>query len=141
MNSFSNQILRARGARLEHESVPASHPWTQNVIGATRPQPLNTAVCLTVLAYKGPKTDLSSCCRDPLMRSLEFPNLYRKSDLISLPKKGKCLTKPGSYHPIALTYTLVRIFEKIIQNRLCAPCESLEILPASQYPYRTDRKF
>ena len=66
----------------------------------------------------------------------EFPNLYRKSDLISLPKKGKDLTKPGSYRPIALTNTLARIFEKIIQNRLYAHCESLDILPASQFAYR-----
>ena len=93
-------------------------------------------------AYKNSPTSRRSAMLMLFNLSLstgEFPQSYRFSDIVSLPKAGKDHTLPKNYRPISLTNTISRIFESIIHKRLYAYCEIHKVLPPTQFAYRHNR--
>jgi hypothetical protein len=47
-----------------------------------------------------------------------FPDLWRESVIIPIPKPGKCHSDPRNYRPIALTSVLCKTMERMINSRL-----------------------
>ncbi|CAH2095351.1 unnamed protein product [Euphydryas editha] len=68
-----------------------------------------------------------------------FPDLWRTSIIIPIPKPGKDHTLPSNYRPIALTCNLCKILEKIIANRIRWKLEHEELISPYQSGFRKFR--
>lgn len=53
-----------------------------------------------------------------MYRKSFFPTLWRHSHIIPIPKPGKNHSEPTNYRPIALTSTVCKTMERMINHRL-----------------------
>ena len=68
-----------------------------------------------------------------------YPNEWKTSVLIPVPKPGKPLSRIDSYRPIALTSAIGKLFERIIRERLNWALESRRQLSSMQFGFRPKR--
>ena len=68
-----------------------------------------------------------------------FPVSWRKSLLIPIHKANKSTLEPSSYRPIALTSSVCKLLEKIINARLVHTLERGKFFSPSQYGFRKGR--
>lgn len=69
----------------------------------------------------------------------QFPNKWKMVNIIPILKPGKNKTETTSYRPIALSNTLCKLMEKIINKRLMWHLESENILISEQSGFRKNR--
>ena len=69
----------------------------------------------------------------------EFPPSWREATVIPIPKPGKDATLPESYRPIALTNTICKTMERIINTRLVWYLEKHNIITDQQAGFRKGR--
>ena len=64
------------------------------------------------------------------------PTLFKKSVIIPVPKNNNpsCL---NDYHPVDLTSTVMKVFEKLIKNNICSSIP--DTLDPLQFAYRPNR--
>lgn len=67
-----------------------------------------------------------------------FPQEWKISQIVALPKPNKNHSDPSNYRPISLLSSLSKIYEKIILNRLNIFIEDNEILPDEQFGFRSN---
>ena len=65
-----------------------------------------------------------------------FPNQWKKSKIIAIPKPNKPAESPQSYRPISLLSSLSKLLEKILKEKLLDFIETNEILPCQQFGFR-----
>ena len=80
---------------------------------------------------------------DLILRSLNslwqehvFPDVWRESTIVAIPKPGKPRHNPDSYRPIALTSCFGKIFERMVAKRLSFILEKEDILSKYQCGFR-----
>jgi hypothetical protein len=71
------------------------------------------------------------------LQSLYFPTAWKTA--YTIPKPGKSPNDPKSYRPISLLNITVKIFERILTNRLDLLLESHNLLPPEQFAFRAQR--
>lgn len=69
----------------------------------------------------------------------EFPNEWRKANVLSFPKPQKEPTQKTNQRPIALTSSLCKLMEKIVNVRLMRTIEKKDILSEFQFAFRKHR--
>ena len=65
-----------------------------------------------------------------------FPDKWKESIVIALPKPGKIRSNPNNYRPIALTSCLGKIFERMVAKRLSYTFETRQLLSKYQCGFR-----
>lgn len=68
-----------------------------------------------------------------------FPDRWKKSKLVLLPKPGKPAGEPSSYRPICLLDTLGKLLERLLLNRLARYTEGPQGLSDNQFGFRKGR--
>jgi len=68
------------------------------------------------------------------LRLRYFPSVWKKADVIVLPKPGKDPQFPQNYRPISLLPSLAKVYEKVILSRLETAIAG--ILPDEQFGFR-----
>uniref|UniRef100_A0A1I8JA46 RNase H domain-containing protein n=1 Tax=Macrostomum lignano TaxID=282301 RepID=A0A1I8JA46_9PLAT len=69
----------------------------------------------------------------------EVPAAWRRAHIVPILKKGKPADEIGSYRPIALTSTLAKLAERLVQARLYWWAESRHLLHPAQAGFRKRR--
>jgi len=89
---------------------------------------------------------LSSEALNTLLESLNniwvsdnFPDSWRTSTVIPVPKPGKDKSDPSSYHPIALTSSICKVMERMINSRLVWYLERHKLITPVQCGFRKQR--
>lgn len=65
-----------------------------------------------------------------------FPERWKKSIIIMIPKPGKDHTVPSSYRPISLLSCLSKLFEKCLLTKIVPYLRIHNIIPAHQFGFR-----
>ena len=65
-----------------------------------------------------------------------FPNSWKHTKVIPIPKPNKPQTDPSAYSPISLLNTLSKLFERIIATRIQSHINLHHLLPHSQFGFR-----
>ena len=68
-----------------------------------------------------------------------FPDDWRKAIVLSFPKPGKNPQETTSYRPIALTSSICKLMEKIVNVRLIRTLEEYNIISEFQFGFRKHR--
>ena len=68
-----------------------------------------------------------------------FPDSWRTSTIIPIPKPGKDHSNPSNYRPIALTSCICKVLERIINKRLTYFLEVNNLLAEEQNGFRQNR--
>ena len=71
-----------------------------------------------------------------MLQTSEFPTILKKGQLTPIFKRGDA-NKPENYRPITNLHNLSKVFERIILNRIDYFCENQNLLPKSQFGFRT----
>lgn len=66
-----------------------------------------------------------------------FPQVWKTSKIIAIPKPNKNLSDPSCYRPISLLTSLSKILERILLQRLTAHVTLNNILPNEQFGFRS----
>uniref|UniRef100_A0A1B6LSV4 Reverse transcriptase domain-containing protein n=1 Tax=Graphocephala atropunctata TaxID=36148 RepID=A0A1B6LSV4_9HEMI len=66
-----------------------------------------------------------------------FPQTWKHSVIITIPKPGKPSHLSSSYHPISILPTLSKLFEKIIKKRLQSHLDESNVVPPHQFGFRS----
>lgn len=74
-----------------------------------------------------------------IFSSQKFPPLWREAIIIPILKENKPKNLPSSYHPISLTYSICKILENILNNRLKWHLQKLNYFSSIQSGYRKGR--
>ncbi len=72
------------------------------------------------------------------MRTGYFPESWKISQIIMIPKHGKDDTKVNSYRPISLLPTLSKLFEKMLLQKLKPILHEKKIIPDHQFGFREE---
>ena len=111
---------------------------------------LKTAIILAGNTSVGPDDlhysffrHLSDATLNTILRTLNnlwqehvFPEQWRESIIIAIPKPGKLRSHPDNYRPIALTSCFGKIFERMISKRLSYVFEQHSMLSKYQCGFR-----
>lgn len=65
-----------------------------------------------------------------------FPQKWKKSTIVMIPKPGKDKTQPSSYRPISLLTCLSKLFEKMLLLRISPHLRINNTLPTHQFGFR-----
>ena len=79
------------------------------------------------------------CYFNQLWMQAYFPRAWKEAHVIPLLKPGKDPSAPSSYRPIALTSSLGKIFERLINRRLVFFLESQNFFDLNQCGFRGGR--
>lgn len=71
------------------------------------------------------------------MTTKKLPKIFKQAKIIAIKKPGKPPELAESYRPIALLSTLLKLFERLIYNRICGKIN--EIIPPEQAGFRAGR--
>lgn len=71
-----------------------------------------------------------------LLNHAHFPTFWKKAKVIPIHKKGRDKTNPNSYRPISLLPNLGKVFERIINDKIMAVCQTKSLIPENQYGFR-----
>ena len=69
----------------------------------------------------------------------DFPDAWRRSLVVPIPKPGKDLQLPGSFRPISLTCCLCKLMERMVYPRLLWFLEHHSVLSPFQFGFRRFR--
>ena len=111
---------------------------------------LKTAIILAGNTSVGPDDlhysffrHLSDATLNTILRTLNnlwqehvFPEQWRESIIIAIPKPGKLRSNPDNYRPIALTSCFGKIFERMVSKRLSYVFEKHSMLSKYQCGFR-----
>ena len=86
---------------------------------------------IKVLPVKG--TALISSIFNAILRLKYYPNTWKTSLITLIPIPGIPIYETSSYRPISLLPTLLKLFEKLLTNRLLPLLEDLKTLPDYQF--------
>lgn len=75
-----------------------------------------------------------------LWKNRTFPEAWRKSILIPIPKPGKCPNTADNLRPICLSSCVLKLFERMVNKRLMNHLETNGIFEKSQYGFRKGRQ-
>ena len=64
------------------------------------------------------------------------PAIWRKAEIVAIPKKGKPLDVPESYRPISLLCSASKLLERLVQTRLQYWLESRHLITPNQAGFR-----
>ena len=67
-----------------------------------------------------------------------FPESWKVSQIIMIPKPGKDVTKVNSYRPISLLPILSKLFEKMLLEKLKPVLHEKKIIPDHQFGFRQE---
>ena len=67
-----------------------------------------------------------------------FPTQWREATVLPFLKSGKDPKKAASYRPIALTSSICKLMERMVNNRLMWLLESRQLIHQNQYGFRKD---
>lgn len=73
-----------------------------------------------------------------IMRTGYFPETWKISQILMIPKPGKDETKVDSYRPISLLPTLSKLFEKMLLQKLKPILHEKKIIPDHQFGFREE---
>ncbi len=75
-------------------------------------------------------------CADQSLATSVVPTPFKKSVIIPVPKNSKpsCL---NDYHPVALTSTIIKVFERLLKKHICSSIPAT--LDPLQFAYRPNR--
>lgn len=73
-----------------------------------------------------------------ILRVGYFPDLWKVSQIIMIPKPGKPGHEATSYRPISLLPIVSKLFEKILLNRLVNVLKEKSIIPDHQFGFRKE---
>lgn len=79
------------------------------------------------------------CSGNLIWQGNVFPSEWEKAIIVPIPKPGKDHTRPENYRPIALTSTLCKLMEKILNKRLRWYIETNDLLSKFQSGFRQRR--
>ena len=65
-----------------------------------------------------------------------LPKAWTEANICAIFKKGK-RTDPNNYRPISLTSHVVKLFKRIVMDRMVSFCEQHSIIFASQHGFQT----
>lgn len=65
-----------------------------------------------------------------------FPELWRTSILVPIPKPGKCPNTPNNLRPICLSSCVLKLFERMVNRRLMRYLEKNNTLGKVQFGFR-----
>ena len=68
-----------------------------------------------------------------------FPQSWRRSIVVPIPKKGKDRSKVQNYRPISLTSCLGKLYERLVKPQIERLCRLTGALPPSQAGFRAGR--
>ena len=77
--------------------------------------------------------DILNAC----LRHCHVPSLWRKANIVAIPKPGKTLSDPKSYRPISLLCSTYKLLERMVLARIQPTVESF--LPKEQAGFRPNR--
>ncbi|MEM8780580.1 MAG: reverse transcriptase family protein, partial [Cyanobacteria bacterium P01_G01_bin.49] len=72
-----------------------------------------------------------------LLSSGSFPHVWRSANIIPIPKGNSCSQYPMDYRPISITPVLSKIYEKLLSRKLSRFVEVSNLLPNTQFGFRT----
>lgn len=90
------------------------------------------------IVHFGPKTRawLAKFFTNCMMTN-KLPKIFKQAKIIAIKKPGKPPELAESYRPIALLSTVLKLFERLMYNRICDKIN--EIIPPEQAGFRTGR--
>lgn len=65
-----------------------------------------------------------------------FPQIWKQSQIIMIPKPGKDLTQTTSYRPISLLPILSKVYEKLLLNVIVPYANEKGVIPQHQFGFR-----
>lgn len=65
-----------------------------------------------------------------------FPEIWRESILVPIPKPGKCPNTPDNLRPICLSSCILKLFERMVNRRLMNYLEETQTLGKDQFGFR-----
>ena len=65
-----------------------------------------------------------------------LPEVFKKADLVAIPKPGRDHTEEKNYRPISLILVMSRIFENVMHRRVYHWAESSGHIPRTQFAFR-----
>ena len=68
-----------------------------------------------------------------------FPDMWRKAEVVPIPKEGKDPTSATNFRPISLTSCVCKLMEKMVSSRLTYMLEKEENIPQTQSGFRKFR--
>ncbi|GFO35548.1 LINE-1 reverse transcriptase homolog [Plakobranchus ocellatus] len=68
----------------------------------------------------------------------DIPPSWREASVVPIPKPGKDPSDPSNYRPIALTSSLCKTLERMVNDRLVHVLESRNLLSNAQCGFRKD---
>ena len=71
-----------------------------------------------------------------LLRTGDFPRIWRKANVTPIPKTSPPSILPENYRPISITPCISKIYERLISARLAKYVEVSHLLPNGQFAYR-----
>lgn len=71
-----------------------------------------------------------------ILRLGYFPNVWKISQIIMIPKPGKDLTQISSYRPISLLPTISKLFERLLLSKITPYLNNSSIIPQHQFGFR-----
>jgi len=74
-----------------------------------------------------------------LWKEGDFPEEWRKANVIPIKKPGKDPEIPDSYRPVSLTSCLCKVMEKMANRRLVHILEERKLIPPQQFGFRSGK--
>uniref|UniRef100_A0A034VFD2 Putative RNA-directed DNA polymerase from transposon X-element n=1 Tax=Bactrocera dorsalis TaxID=27457 RepID=A0A034VFD2_BACDO len=71
-----------------------------------------------------------------ITKQAHFPQQWKKSTIVMIPKPGKDKTQPSSYRPISLLSCMSKLFERLLMLRIKPHLETHNIIPSHQFGFR-----
>lgn len=71
-----------------------------------------------------------------LIRSGDFPSVWRVANVTPIPKTSTPSVFPEEYRPISITPCVSKVFERLVCSRLMRFAENKHLLPNDQFAYR-----
>ncbi|GJQ80516.1 hypothetical protein Trydic_g12407 [Trypoxylus dichotomus] len=125
----------------EEPLPPASPEEILAIIKALRPNKAPGAEGITNTALKNaPKKfvmHMTNIC-NAMLRLRHFPTTWKLADVVMIPKPGQAAGWPQNYRPISLLPAMGKIAERIVLRRLKDEAEDLDIVPNSQFGFRSE---
>ena len=116
----SSEIAKVIKEQMKPKKAPGYDLITQKMIIELP----NCAICLICKLFNA------------IIRLGYFPNKWKKSIIIMIPKPGKDHTMPSSYRPISLLPCMSKLFEKCLLLRIIPYLRAHNVIPAHQFGFR-----
>ncbi|GJQ75498.1 hypothetical protein Trydic_g17585 [Trypoxylus dichotomus] len=136
------RVRRILAEEDEEEPLPPASPEEiRAIIRAFRTNKAPGSEGITNSALKhAPKKfvmHMTNIC-NAMLRLRHFPTNWKLADVAMIPKPGQAANWPQNYRPISLLPVMGKIAERIILRRLKDEVEDLEIIPDSQFGFRSE---